>query len=61
MAVTPEQVTESNKKQDVDPIETREWIDALSGVIQKEGVDRAAFLIDEQMYINLLYIVKFLS
>ena len=49
MAVTPEQVTESNKKQDVDPIETREWIDALSGVIQKEGVDRAAFLIDEQI------------
>lgn len=49
MAVTPEQVTGSNKKQDVDPIETKEWIDALNGVIQKEGVERAAFLIDEQI------------
>ena len=49
MAVTPEQVAGSNKKQDVDPIETKEWIDALNGVIQKEGVDRAAFLIDEQI------------
>lgn len=34
---------------DVDPIETKEWIDALNGVINKEGVDRAAFLIDEQI------------
>jgi len=49
MAVTPEQVAGSNKKQDVDPIETKEWIDALNGVIQKEGVERAAFLIDEQI------------
>ena len=49
MAVTPEQVTGSNKKQDVDSIETKEWIDALNGVIQKEGVERAAFLIDEQI------------
>jgi pyruvate dehydrogenase E1 component len=39
----------ANQQHDVDPIETKEWIDALNGVIAKEGVDRAAFLIDEQI------------
>ena len=39
----------NSRPNDVDPIETREWIDALDGVIHKEGVDRAAFLIDEQI------------
>ena len=31
---------------DADPQETREWQDALSGVIDKEGPQRAHFLID---------------
>ena len=39
----------ANQQHDVDPVETKEWIDALNGVIAKEGVDRAAFLIDEQI------------
>lgn len=39
----------ANGSQDIDPIETKEWIDALNGVIKQEGVDRAAFLIDEQI------------
>lgn len=30
---------------DQDPIETREWLDALNSVIQKQGAERAAFLI----------------
>ncbi len=30
---------------DLDPGETREWIDALAGVIDKEGPDRAHFLL----------------
>ncbi len=49
MAAVPEQVLGSNKTQDQDPIETKEWIDALNGVIAKEGAERAAFLIDEQI------------
>jgi pyruvate dehydrogenase E1 component len=49
MAAVPEQVVGSNKAQDQDPIETKEWIEALSGVIAKEGAERAAFLIDEQI------------
>ena len=49
MADLPNQQKEANGFQDIDPIETKEWIDALNGVIHQEGVDRAAFLIDEQI------------
>ena len=30
---------------DIDPIETREWLDALDSVLQQEGEDRAHFLL----------------
>jgi len=33
-------------KHDVDPQETREWLDALAGVLAAEGPDRAHFLIE---------------
>lgn len=49
MADLPQKQNGANGSQDIDPIETKEWIDALNGVIQQEGVDRAAFLIDEQI------------
>lgn len=49
MADLPRQENGANGSQDIDPIETKEWIDALDGVIQQEGVERAAFLIDEQI------------
>lgn len=32
---------------DIDPIETKEWLDALDAVLKLEGKDRAAFLIQE--------------
>ena len=35
------------KKLDADPQETREWLDALSGVLAVEGPDRAHFLIEQ--------------
>ncbi|MCU7881788.1 MAG: pyruvate dehydrogenase (acetyl-transferring), homodimeric type [Candidatus Thiodiazotropha sp. (ex Lucinoma aequizonata)] len=31
---------------DIDPQETQEWLDALEGVLENEGVDRAHFLIE---------------
>ena len=31
---------------DIDPIETAEWLDALTSVIQREGNERAHFLIE---------------
>ncbi|HYZ31887.1 MAG TPA: pyruvate dehydrogenase (acetyl-transferring), homodimeric type [Crenalkalicoccus sp.] len=34
-------------QRDDDPVETREWIESLDGVIEVEGQDRAAFLLDE--------------
>jgi pyruvate dehydrogenase E1 component len=33
--------------EDVDPVETREWLDALGSVLDFEGTDRAFFLLDE--------------
>ena len=33
--------------QDVDPVETREWLDALGSVLRFEGEERAGFLLDE--------------
>jgi pyruvate dehydrogenase E1 component len=32
--------------QDVDPVETAEWLEALEAVIDAEGVDRAHFLLE---------------
>src|SRR6201987_1685312 len=32
---------------DVDPQETREWLDAIDGVLEHEGADRAQFLIEQ--------------
>jgi len=32
---------------DVDPLETREWLEALEGVIAREGPDRAHYLIEQ--------------
>src|SRR5664279_4329256 len=34
-------------KSDADPQETREWLDALAGVLAAEGPDRAHFLIEQ--------------
>ncbi|HVV69815.1 MAG TPA: pyruvate dehydrogenase (acetyl-transferring), homodimeric type [Gammaproteobacteria bacterium] len=35
-----------NNSSDIDPIETKEWFDALSSVIKEEGKERAAFLVN---------------
>ena len=32
---------------DIDPIETQEWLDALSAVLENEGVERAHFLLEQ--------------
>ncbi len=37
---------ESNTLPDVDPFETQEWVDALLSVIEREGNERAHFLIE---------------
>jgi pyruvate dehydrogenase E1 component len=34
------------KEHDADPVETREWVDAINSVIENEGVDRARYLLE---------------
>ena len=38
---------DNEKNNDIDPIETREWLDALQSVVVSDGDERAAFLIQE--------------
>ncbi|MDP9427521.1 MAG: hypothetical protein M3Q47_00945 [Actinomycetota bacterium] len=33
--------------QDLDPVETQEWLDALDSVLEFDGSDRTGFLLDE--------------
>jgi len=40
-----ERIIEVSKDGDIDPIETKEWLESLSAVLEKEGKDRAQFLI----------------
>jgi pyruvate dehydrogenase E1 component len=37
----------NEKNNDIDPIETREWLDALQAVVNSDGGERAAFLLQE--------------
>ncbi|MBA2656186.1 MAG: pyruvate dehydrogenase (acetyl-transferring), homodimeric type [Tatlockia sp.] len=39
-------MTENNRK-DIDPIETNEWLEALKAVLDNDGSDRVAFLLQE--------------
>ena len=36
-----------SSRPDIDPQETQEWLDALEGVLENEGVERAHFLIEK--------------
>lgn len=42
-----EQRVKSMKDDDLDPKETQEWLDALASVLEKEGPERAGFLVSE--------------
>jgi pyruvate dehydrogenase E1 component len=37
----------SNNYQDLDPVETQEWLDALNSVVHQEGKERAEYLIQQ--------------
>jgi pyruvate dehydrogenase E1 component len=49
MSSTPEQSITNNTQVDADPQETKEWLDALNGVIATEGPERAGYIIDQQI------------
>ena len=46
MSATPEQAF-GTTAYDIDAQETREWLDALTAVIEAEGPDRAHFLLEQ--------------
>ena len=46
IAATPPVVAESDLNRDVDPQETREWLEALAAVLEREGPERAHFLLE---------------
>lgn len=49
MSAIPENAAGGAAPNDVDPVETREWLDALKAVIQREGSDRAHYLLEQML------------
>ncbi|MDO4231263.1 MAG: pyruvate dehydrogenase (acetyl-transferring), homodimeric type, partial [Lautropia sp.] len=49
MSAVPENTTNGAVPADIDPVETQEWLDALGAVIQKEGAERAHYLLEQMM------------
>ncbi|MDN5862190.1 MAG: hypothetical protein L0H19_01955, partial [Salinisphaera sp.] len=45
-AASSADTTQAEVRQDSDPQETREWLDALAAVIEIEGPERAHFLLE---------------
>jgi pyruvate dehydrogenase E1 component len=46
MSAVPNPSPAANDPRDVDPLETQEWLDALDALIDREGPDRAHFLLE---------------
>ncbi len=40
-------ITDGSDHEDIDPVETQEWIDALQSVLEYEGTERANFLVEK--------------
>lgn len=49
MSAVPDSFPAANDSGDVDPAETNEWLDALEAVIDREGPERAHFLLTEMI------------
>jgi pyruvate dehydrogenase E1 component len=49
MSAVPSQLPAANDPLDSDPLETREWLDALEAVIDREGPDRAHYLLEQMI------------
>ena len=46
MSAVPHDSPEPQHPDDVDPVETKEWLDALEAVIDREGAERAHYLLE---------------
>ena len=40
-------MTEIMKLEDLDPIETREWIESIDSVLKTQGAERAHYLLEQ--------------
>jgi len=49
MSAVPSQLPAANDPGDLDSLETQEWLDALEAVIDREGPDRAHFLLERMI------------
>jgi len=49
MSAVPSQRPAANDPQDIDALETSEWLDALEAVIDREGPERAHFLLEQMI------------
>ena len=45
--IKKEKIIQVNDRNDIDPLETKDWLESLSAVIEKDGNQRAHFLIKE--------------
>ncbi|VFP79148.1 pyruvate dehydrogenase (acetyl-transferring), homodimeric type [Buchnera aphidicola] len=46
---------------DIDPTETKEWIDSINAVIKRDGINRVTFLINKILKLNILKNTHFLK
>ena len=49
MSAVPSQLPAANDALDSDPLETQEWLDALEAVIDREGPERAHYLLEQMI------------
>tara|TARA_X000000368_G_C22969190_1_gene684654 strand:- start:280 stop:765 length:486 start_codon:yes stop_codon:yes gene_type:complete len=47
LKVNQAKIIQTSSENDIDPLETRDWLDSMSAVLQKDGKHRAQFLIKE--------------
>ena len=47
---------EPASKDDIDPIETNEWIESLNSVIESDGAPRASYLLNKVIDLSLIHI-----
>ena len=41
-----------DRLQDIDPLETREWVDSLDSVLELEGAERAHFILEQLVVVE---------
>ena len=48
-------MSDFNRTDDIDPIETQEWLDSINSMIEAHGPERAHFIISSQVKNREIY------